>query len=321
MKDLQGRTIDYMRISVTDRCNLRCKYCMPEGIRLLPEKELLTYEEILKVCRQAVLLGMKRFKVTGGEPLVRKGCTGLIRDMKRLQGVEQVTMTTNGILLGEKLTELLEAGLDGVNVSLDTLDRKRYEAITGSDGLQTVLSAINKAADAGLRVKINAVLQPGVNDSEWRELLEFARERRVDVRFIEMMPIGYGKNCGMVSGEELLEKMKEAYPDVTKDETFHGNGPAEYYRIPGFTGSIGFISAVHGVFCKSCNRLRMTAMGELKPCLCYRDSVSVREAVRNGNGDKVRDAIKRAVLMKPEMHCFGQMQNVTELKRMVQIGG
>ncbi|MDO4312280.1 MAG: GTP 3',8-cyclase MoaA [Eubacteriales bacterium] len=321
MKDLQGRTIDYMRISITDRCNLRCKYCMPEGIRLIPMEELLTYEEILEVCLQAAALGIRKFKITGGEPLVRKGCANLVRNMKRLSGIEQVTMTTNGVLLEENLKALLEAGLDGLNISLDTLDRKKYEAITGFDRMDAVLSAIDRAMDSGIRVKINTVLQPGVNDGEWNNLLELARDRALDVRFIEMMPIGYGKECGMVSGEELLGKVKEVYAGVEKDERVHGNGPAAYYRIPGFRGSVGFISAIHGRFCDSCNRIRMTATGDLKPCLCYQDAISVRSALREGSGDEVRDVIKRAILMKPKMHCFEQMQNVTEHKKMVQIGG
>lgn len=321
MKDLQGRTIEYMRVSITDRCNLRCKYCMPEGIRLLPMDELLTFEEILKVCRQAAVLGIRKFKVTGGEPLVRKGCSELIRELKKVPGVEQVTMTTNGILLNENLGELLNAGLDAVNISLDTLDKRRYEEITGFDKLGSVLSAIDAAADSGLRVKVNAVLQSGVNEGEWRKLLEFARDRMVDVRFIEMMPIGYGKQCGLVSNEELLEKVKEAYPGVEKDDRIHGNGPAVYYQIPGFQGNVGFISAIHGVFCDSCNRIRMTATGDLKPCLCYQDSLSVKKAVRNGSDDEVRDMIRRTILMKPRKHCFEQMQNVTEHKKMVQIGG
>lgn len=321
MKDLQGRTIEYMRISVTDRCNLRCRYCMPEGISLIPMEELLTYEEILAVCKQAATLGIRKFKITGGEPLVRKGCPEFIRQMKNLPGVEQVTLTTNGILLKENLGKLLEAGIDGVNISLDTLDRKRYEEITGFDRLEAVLSAIDRAVESGIPVKVNTVLQPGVNEEEWRGLLELARERAVDVRFIEMMPIGYGKQCRAVSNETLLEQVKEAYPGLERDTRIHGNGPAVYYRIPGFQGSAGFISAIHGVFCDRCNRIRMTATGEVKPCLCYQDSLSVREAVRNGGEAEIRDVIRRAILMKPEKHCFEQMQNVTEDKKMVQIGG
>ena len=161
MKDLQGRDINYMRISITDRCNLRCKYCMPDGIELLPMSEILTFEEILRVCRQAVELGITRFKITGGEPLVRRGCADLIRKIKKLPGVEQVTMTTNGILLSEYLGELLDAGLDAVNISLDTMNRGRFEEITGFDQLSEVLKSIDAAVDSGLRVKVNVVQMNG----------------------------------------------------------------------------------------------------------------------------------------------------------------
>lgn len=321
MKDLHGRTIDYMRISITDRCNLRCKYCMPQDIQKVSMNELMTYEEIETVCREAVKLGIRKFKITGGEPLVRKECTSLIRKIKEIPEVEQVTLTTNGILLKEHLDALLLAGLDAVNVSLDTLDERRFQEITGFHGLRTVLSAIDAALDSGCRVKVNTVLQPGVNEDEWDKLLELARNRRLDVRFIEMMPIGAGKSCGVVSNEELLAKVQEVYPGVEKDVRIHGNGPAAYYRIPGFRGSVGFISAIHGVFCSHCNRIRMTATGELKPCLCFEDSLSVRQTLRGGSSDEVRELIAKAVLMKPKMHCFEQRQNVTEHKKMVQIGG
>lgn len=321
MRDKLGRTIDYMRISITDRCNLRCKYCMPEGIELIPTSDILTFEEIVTVCREAVTLGVRKFKITGGEPLVRKGCPELIRNISRIAGVEQVTMTTNGILLKKNLEALLDAGLNAVNISLDTLNRDKFQEITGFDELDEVLTSIDAAMESGLKVKINSVLQPGLNATEWQELLELAKKKKIDVRFIEMMPIGDGKQCSPVSNQEIFRKIEQAYPDVEKDGEIHGNGPAVYYRIPGFMGSVGFISAIHGAFCNKCNRIRMTATGELKPCLCYQDSLSVREAVRTGRTDEVGDIIRRAILMKPERHCFEQKKDVTESRKMVQIGG
>lgn len=244
MKDLQGRDINYMRISITDRCNLRCKYCMPDGIELLPMSEILSFEEIIRVCRQAVELGITRFKITGGEPLVRKGCASLIREIKRLPGVEQVTMTTNGVLLSGYLEQLSEAGLDAVNISLDTLHRKEFAELTGADHLPEVLESIDAAVESGLRVKVNAVLQKGKNADEWQQLLELAKDRPLDVRFIEMMPIGRGRECMGIANDELLKQIQENYPGVCKDERVHGNGPAVYYHIPGFAGSVGFISAI-----------------------------------------------------------------------------
>ena len=192
MLDQYGRSIDYMRVSITDRCNLRCRYCMPEGVELLPMKDILTYEEIREICSEAARLGIRKLKITGGEPLVRLGCADLIRELKAIEGIEQVTMTTNGVLLGRYLPELIRAGLDAVNISLDTLDRDRYAAITGRDELVSVLESVDAALASPLRVKINAVLQKGVNDDEWFSLAELARGRALDVRFIEIMPIGFG---------------------------------------------------------------------------------------------------------------------------------
>lgn len=321
MKDLQGRDINYMRISITDRCNLRCKYCMPDGIELLPMSEILRFEEILKVCRQAVALGITRFKITGGEPLVRRRCVELIRQIKALPGVEQVTMTTNGVLLSRYLDGLLDAGLDAVNISLDTLDRRRFEEITGFDQLPEVLKSIDAAASSGLRVKVNAVLQKDKNAEEWQDILNIAEKQSIDVRFIEMMPIGKGRECDGISNDDLLREIQKQYPGVCKDDSVHGNGPAVYYHIPGFIGSVGFISAIHGVFCSSCNRIRMTATGDLKPCLCYRDTVSVRDAARHGTDQEIREKLQEAVEMKPKQHCFDMKEDITEQHKMVQIGG
>lgn len=321
MKDLQGRDINYMRISITDRCNLRCKYCMPDGIELLPMSEILRFEEILKVCRQAVALGITCFKITGGEPLVRRRCVELIRQIKALPGVEQVTMTTNGVLLSRYLDGLLDAGLDAVNISLDTLDRRRFEEITGFDQLPEVLKSIDAAASSGLRVKVNAVLQKDKNAEEWQDILNIAEKQSIDVRFIEMMPIGKGRECDGISNDDLLREIQKQYPGVCKDDSVHGNGPAVYYHIPGFIGSVGFISAIHGVFCSSCNRIRMTATGDLKPCLCYRDTVSVRDAARHGTDQEIREKLQEAVEMKPKQHCFDMKEDITEQHKMVQIGG
>lgn len=193
-----------------------------------------------------------------------------------------MTLTTNGTLLGENLNELLLCGLDGVNVSLDTLKADVYRRITGSDWLDTVLESIERSVRAGLRVKINCVLEDGVNSEEWEALANLSRDRKLDVRFIEMMPIGPGKNREAVRSGRLLGILREKYPGVEREISVHGNGPAVYYRIPGFTGSVGFISVVRGKFCGSCNRDRMTAKGELKPCLCYSDSVDLRAVLRNG---------------------------------------
>ena len=206
MKDQYGRIIDYMRISITDRCNLRCRYCMPEGVELVPMKNILSYEEIEMVCQAAAKAGIRKFKITGGEPLVRLGSPELIGKIKKIPGVEQVTMTTNGVLLSKYLPELLKNGLDAVNISLDTLDRERYQVITGRDELFRVLESVDQAVDAGIPVKINSVLQKGMNEDEFLALARLTLEKKLDVRFIEMMPIGLGKKYETIYNEDILSK-------------------------------------------------------------------------------------------------------------------
>lgn len=320
MRDAYGRWVDYMRVSITDRCNLRCCYCMPEGISRVPMEEILTLEEIAAVCTQAAALGIRKIKVTGGEPLVRPDCPKLIGMLKAIPGIEQVTLTSNGILLEEFGGELVEMGLDGVNVSLDTLDAKEFQEITGFDGLSRVLAGIARMEASPVPVKINVVLRSQRRE-QWKELLELSRERRLDVRFIEMMPIGFGKQFEAVSNEWVFGQIREQYKEVYREMAPHGNGPAVYYKIPGFCGSVGFISAIHGKFCSKCNRIRMTAQGQLKPCLCYGDGFSLREAVRAGKPEEVRALLAQAIAEKPEAHCFENQNIMTETREMVQIGG
>ena len=222
MLDQFGRTIDYMRVSITDRCNLRCRYCMPDGISLVSMKEIMTYEEIVETCAAAVWLGIRNIKITGGEPLARFGCAGLIASLKKVTGVEQVTMTTNGVLLKKYLPELLAAGLDAVNISLDTLDPAKFERITGRNMLSEVLDSIDAVLDSGLRTKINVVLQQGVNDDEWLPLASLAEYKMLDVRFIEMMPIGYGKNVTGISNDILRARFSASFPAIAIESSVHG---------------------------------------------------------------------------------------------------
>ena len=325
MRDLYNRKIDYMRISVTDRCNFRCRYCMPEGIRLVPMEKILTYEQITEICQAGVSLGITKFKITGGEPLVRRGCPDLVGMIRGIPGVEQITMTTNGMFLAEMLPELMKKGLDAVNISLDTLKPEVFRYITGKDALADVMAGIHAAAASGLKVKVNAVLQQGINDGEWEDLLLIAKDLPADVRFIEMMPIGYGKGCPEVSNDLILRKIRQKYPGTAEDLSVHGNGPARYVRIPGFLGAAGFISAMHGQFCASCNRIRLTSQGRLKPCLCYGDTVDLMDVFRTPDREKrgllLAGRIAGAIRMKPEAHCFEHLRGVTEQGDMVQIGG
>ena len=308
MKDCFGREIDYLRISITDRCNLRCRYCMPDGMSgKLCHEDILRYEEFLRIVRAASRLGIRHLKVTGGEPLVRRGCPAFIGALKAVEGIQTVTLTTNGLLLRENLDALVQAGVDGINVSLDTTDPQQYRLITGAGGAEEASAALLEAAKRGIRVKVNAVTMPG---TDVLSLISFAREHPVDVRFIEMMPIGYGRLFPDSDNRRLIARLAEAFPDlepeseaalellweaVGREKAFsfaerhsleritkkHGEGPAVYFHIPGYQGSIGFISAVHGKFCSSCNRIRLTSTGFLKTCLCYDQGADLRAVLRD----------------------------------------
>ena len=345
MRDAVNREIDYMRISITDRCNLRCRYCMPEGIEHVPMGQILTYEEICSVAAAAAELGIRYIKVTGGEPLVRRDCPKLVRMLKAIPGIEKVTLTTNGVLLGEQLDDLKEARIDGINVSLDTLNRERFARLTGYDVLDKVMEAVFRVIEMGIRLKLNVVsldfAREDVDPSnawktdenvrrmisqDWIDLIGLAKENPIDVRFIEMMPIGYGRYFPAVGHDKLLSALRVLYPGLTREENIHGSGPAIYYHIPGYTGDIGLISAIHGKFCGGCNRVRLTAKGYLKPCLCYEDGVDLRPILRadlaeTDRRSKLKTVIQSVIWGKPEEHCFEQPENVTERGDMVSIGG
>ena len=321
MIDTLGRRIDYLRISITDRCNMRCRYCMPDGISTVGHDDILRYEEFLTICRAALRVGITKFKVTGGEPFVRKGAVGFIRELRRLPGVEAVTVTTNGWLLPQALPELQEIGVDGVNISLDSLDRGQYQAITGVDALADVMQALRQCVSAGLQTKINVVLLADTKE-QLIPLARLAEEMPVDVRFIELMPIGCGACQQGYTADEALSALRCAYSDLTPMSERRGNGPAIYYQSGALRGNIGFIAANTHSFCRQCNRVRLTSTGFLKPCLCYDDGADLRAVIRSGRGEsELAQSIEQAILRKPARHCFGQVQAVTERKTMNEIGG
>ena len=326
MIDRCGRNIDYLRISVTDRCNLRFIYCMPEeGIRLTGRENILQEPEIIRVCQVMAELGIKKIKITGGEPLVRPRIPGLIRQIKAIPGIEKVTLTTNGILLKKQMKELAEAGLDSLNISLDTLDREGSLKITRRDLLDDTLAGIKEAMKyPNVQLKINCV-PLGIEEQNLCEIAEFAHKYPVHVRFIEMMPIGYGNMSESISNEELKETIRKHYGNLTEDFRVYGNGPAVYYSIEGFQGNVGFISAMHGKFCNLCNRIRMTSTGDLKPCLCYEQRWALKPALRMENPEKrqeeIQNILRKSIENKPQMHCFEDTRQVTESHPMGQIGG
>ena len=323
MLDQYGRRINYLRISVTDRCNLRCRYCMPEGVQDVGLKNILTFEEIWEIVKVSVSLGITHIRITGGEPLVRKGCADLILGIRKIPGVETITMTTNGVLLGNYAKQLKEAGVDGVNISLDTLDPEEFCQITGKRELPAVLAGIRAAKDAGLPVKLNAVNRKELDPVP---LVRYAQNENLPLRFIEMMPVGYGKQYVGRSNEELREMLEKTFGTAEKlvdseELSRMGSGPAVYYRFSDLKVPVGFISAIHGKFCDTCNRVRLTAEGYLKLCLCYDQGVDLRHVLREGEKENLRTVMEEAIFRKPAAHCFERPSEMTETHEMVKIGG
>lgn len=329
MIDRCGRNIDYLRISVTDRCNLRCIYCMPEeGVQHVERSLILQEEEILRICRVMAELGIRKIKLTGGEPLVRPRMPQLVEKLKNMLGIEKVTLTTNGVLLKDQMSDFARAGLDGLNISLDTLDEACSRRITRRDELGRTLEGISEAMKyPEISLKINCV-PLGIPKQDLCRVALFARDHRVHVRFIEMMPIGMGKEFHGVSEEELLRILGEKLPRFSPyvGEPL-GNGPCHYYDVDSFSGKIGFISAVSHKFCGECNRIRLTSQGFLKTCLQYAAGRDLREVIRSGGSDEVLKAvILEALAEKPDGHAFGvglekQKDDKTEKLCMAQIGG
>ena len=308
MIDRCGRNIDYLRISVTDRCNLRCIYCMPEeGVQHVERSLILQEEEILRICRVMAELGIRKIK---------------------LPGIEKVTLTTNGVLLKDQMRDFARVGLDGLNISLDTMDKACSRRITRRDELGRTLEGIREAQGyPEISLKINCV-PLGIPEQDLCQIALIARDHKVHVRFIEMMPIGMGKDFRGVSEEELLEILGKKLPpfSIYEGEPL-GNGPCHYYDVEGFSGKIGFISAVSHKFCGECNRIRLTSQGFLKTCLQYAAGRDLRAVIRNGGSDEeMKKVILEALAEKPDGHVFGgslekQKEDKTEKLCMAQIGG
>lgn len=323
MQDQFLRKIDYLRISVTDRCNLRCKYCMPaDGVQWMPHDYILTFEEILRLMKISTQLGFRRFRITGGEPLVRKGILDFLRQAAQLPGVEDLMLTTNGILLPEMAFDLKAAGVQRINISLDTMDPKRFSENTQGGDVSKVIQGIFRSLEAGLNpVKINVVVVRDFNTEELRSFLALAKQYPLHVRFIELMPIG-------VSSEHRtdfvpISEMKEILEigEEVPSQDILGGGPARYFRPKGYTGSIGFISALSRHFCDTCNRVRLTADGKLRPCLHSHHEVDLRETLRkNGSDSEILELFAQAVWHKPAEH---HMNNEAwqDTRVMSQIGG
>ena len=317
MIDKFGREITYMRLSVTDKCNLRCRYCMPaEGICLKEHKEMLTEDEMITAVEAAASLGIKKLRITGGEPLVKRNIVSICRRAALVPGIEEVCLTTNGIYLPKLAEPLKAAGVKRINLSLDTLNPEKYAYITRTGTLEDFRAGFHAALDAGFeKVKLNAVLIGGFNDDEIPQLAELTRQYPVDMRFIEMMPMydsGDFKDASFVPNTRVLEALPEAQP------VEHDGGVAKLYRLPGGQGNIGLISPLNAHFCGTCNRVRLTADGKIKPCLHAPDEYSLKGL----DFDGMKKVLEEAIWNKPQWHGDLDAAHRSQAGRnMNQIGG
>ncbi|MCX7860955.1 MAG: GTP 3',8-cyclase MoaA [Chloroflexus sp.] len=323
--DQYGRRIDYLRVSLTDRCNMRCVYCMPAvGMQFAPRPELLTNDELLLVIRAAARAGFRKLRLTGGEPTLRHDLVNLVRELKRIPGIEHIAMTTNALRLRKLAQPLREAGLDRVNISIDTLDPVKFRMMTRGGNLDEVWAGIEAADAAGLHpIKLNAVVVRGMNDEEVVRLASLTLDRPWEFRFIEVMPLtgvaGLAEE-GIVTSAELIARLERHYGPL--EEIGHApSDPARTYRLPGAKGVIGFISSVSDPFCSTCNRMRLTADGRLHLCLLRDDEVDLRAAVRSGATiDEIEQIIRHAVYIKPWGHGLPEGVKPT-LRGMSELGG
>lgn len=318
MKDPFGRNINYLRVSVTDLCNLRCRYCMPEeGIPKVSHRDILSVEEIEEIAKVFVKLGVSKIRLTGGEPLLRNGILDIVERIGKLDRLKDFAITTNGVLLKKYAKELKFRGLTRVNISLDTLDDEKYKHITRIGKLKNVMEGIEAAKEVGLTpIKINTVLVGGVNDEEIEDLARLTLDEDIDVRFIELMPIGEAikyESKYFASNQTVLDKL----PELVEVERKDISSPAVYYKLPNAKGRIGLINPISCKFCEYCNRVRLTAQGKLKLCLHSNDEIDLKEAIRNGKN--IERIIIDAIGQKPESHYLEDGQYVS--KKMYQIGG
>jgi len=336
--DQFSRTISYLRLSLTDRCNLRCLYCMPgkddkgDHLRtesILKRDELLSYEELLRIVQLAVSMGMNKLRLTGGEPLVRKGVMGFISRLGGIQGLDDIRLTTNGVLLDENAQLLYETGVRNINISLDTMKPARFEEITGRDFFHTVWKGLQTAIRTGFHIKLNIVAMKGINDDEFEAFARLALSEPVQVRFIEFMPLGKKstwRKKQFISGDEILKRIDHVGTLKPLNRS-HFEGPARMYSIAGENGQkgkVGVISPISHHFCDKCNRLRLTSEGKLRSCLLYDRETDLKKLIRKGcNDNDIKEMIRETILMKPKGHslneelsgddqekCIGQMSKI-----------
>lgn len=326
LTDQFRRPITYLRISVTDRCNLRCVYCMPEaGLPWIPKAEILSYEEIVEVVRAAAAVGVRSIRLTGGEPLVRRNLAQLVAELNAIEGIEDIALSTNGLLLEEQLPELKAAGLRRVNLSLDTLREDRFFSIARRPGLDKVLAGMDAALAAGLTpMKLNCVVMRGQNDDELADFARLTMDREIYVRFIEVMPVGENLDLQRdtyVSSDEMLSRLGEI-AELRPVEGPGGNGPARYFAFPNARGAVGVISPLSHDYCEKCNRVRLTADGRLRLCLFGDYEIDLRSLVRGGaSREDISDALRGSMLIKPERHHLRLGEQSSRMRAFSEIGG
>ena len=331
-----GREISYLRVSITDRCNYRCIYCQPERqFEFIPHEEILRYEEIVEIVQEAVELGITKVRITGGEPLVREGIVDFIRQLKKIDKLEDISLTTNGFFLSEYAEKLKAAGLNRVNISLDSLQEEKYRRIARAGSLKKVLKGIDSAFKAGLLpIKINTVVMKGINDDEIDDFVKLALLRPLNIRFIELMPSGEEvikefKNK-FISVQEIKEKLIKKYL-LRPIKISTSNGPAKYFQIEGGKGTVGFINALSQHFCKTCNRIRLTSEGKLRPCLFSNKEIDIKSEIRNSEKlnistpylrkKLIQEKIIEAVKLKPASHQLNTKIKNNISFQMSKIGG
>jgi cyclic pyranopterin phosphate synthase len=321
--DSYGRKINYLRLSVTDRCNMRCKYCMPaEGVKKLLRKDILSYDELFRIARETVTLGIEKIRITGGEPLVRREICGFLARLAGIPGLKQLVLTTNGLCLEEMAEELRSAGVQSLNISLDSLQPEAFASITRGGDLSRALAGIAAAEQRGFPVKINMVVMRGVNDAEIVDFASLAIHKPYTVRFIEYMPVLREKNWRslVIPGSEILARIGEHYTcfPVGRGEL---SGPAREYRIEGGAGTIGIITPISGHFCEECNRIRVTSTGIARGCLLSNTETDLKPYVRTFDEHGLREALRRIVANKPGMHRISAQQADHSPFSMARIGG
>ena len=322
MIDKFGRKVDYLRISVTENCNLKCIYCIDDNILNTYKNDILSDDEIVKIATECASLGIKKIRITGGEPLVRINIENLIYRLNNIKEIEEIYITTNGVLLNDKIEILKENGLTGVNISLDSLNKDRFKKLTKFDKLKEVLLSIDKALELGLKVKINTVIVDDINKDEIIDFVKLTKDKNIDIRFIELMPIGAAKKYKGISNEEILNIIKNNFKNIQVENKSKRSGPANYIRVDNYKGKIGFISPISNCFCEDCNRIRLTSTGFLKKCLHYNYGIDLKKHIRSNISNKdLKELIYLNIYDKPQNHLFMKDCDDKENKYMNQIGG